>query len=284
MHNLKVIRYISRLQWRKSLHRTQFWLVVILVPLLAYRYMQPVLRFVTATGVNATPVGLTFFLSDYGLSFVVTLGLLMLFSQAPFMDEQMTFVLLRCDNRKWYMGSILYCMETAFFYVLYWCACLLLPLIGKLNLTMEWGKIWTTLCRTDAYFDYRILVKMPYGLLAYDGWQALIYSITLKGTFCMLIVSIIFTGNMIKRIPIGSVVSVLMLLQDYFAMNGHGFAYYWYSPSTMSRLSMLDSTNTFLQPSMWEAFGVLMTATILVQLLGIWAVGKTEIHKTSSRE
>ena len=74
------------------------------------------------------------------------------------------------------------------------------------------------------------------------------------------------------------------VLQDYFAMNGHGFAYYWYSPSTMSRLSMLDSTNTFLQPSMWEAFSVLMIATILVQLLGVWIVGKTEIHKTSSRE
>ena len=279
MRNIRKVFAVTALQWQKNMHRTQFWIVIILVPLLAYRYMSPVMRFARATGVSATPVGIAFYFSDYGFSMILCLGLLLLLSQAPFMDEQMTYVLLRCDNLQWYLGSILYCIMLSSFYIAYWCLCLILPIIRNLDWNMEWGKIWNSLCQTTAFYDYKMTVKMPYVLLSYSGAQALGLSVTLKLLYSAIIACIVFTWNIPWRIPFGSLSVILLMLEDYFAMNGHGYAFYWYSPSTMSRLSMLDNSNTFLQPCAREALLLLTAVFAFLMLIGCTIITHTDINK-----
>lgn len=279
MRNIRRTLAVTALQWYKNMHRSQFWLVIILVPLLAYRYMRPVVSFTRATGINATPVGIAFFFSDYSFSMILCLGLLLLFSQAPFMDEQMTHVLLRCDNLQWYIGSVLYCVMLSSFYVAYWCLCLLLPIIGNIDWSMEWGKIWSSLCQTTAFYEYGMTIKMPYVLLAYSGCQAFALSIVLKLLYSAMIACIVFTWNIPWRIPIGSLSAILLMLEDYFAINGHGYAFYWYSPSTMSRLAMLDNTDTFLQPCAKEAILLMSLVFALLVLVGSTAISHTDINK-----
>ena len=279
MLNVRRVFAITALQWHKNMRRTQFWIVVILVPLLAYRYIRPVVSFTHAMGVNATPSGIAFYFSDYGFSMIMCLGLLLLFSQAPFMDEQMTNVLLRCDNLQWYLGSILYCIMLSSFYIVYWCLCLLLPILGNLDWSMEWGKIWNSLCQTTAFYEYKMTVKMPYVLLSYSGVQALGLSIILKLLYSAIIACIVLTWNIPWRIPFGSLSTILLMLEDYFAMNGHGYAFYWYSPSTISRLSMLDNTNTFLQPCVREALFLLMAICTALILMGSAIITRTDINK-----
>lgn len=279
MRSARGVFDIMALQWRKNMRRAQFWIVIIMVPLLAYRFMIPVVRFTRATGVNATPAGIAFFFSDYTLSMIMCIGLLLLFSQAPFMDEQMTYVLLRCDNRQWYLGSMLYCVTLAGFYVIYWLLCLLLPLAGNLEWSAEWGKIWNSLCKTTAYTEYKMRVKMPYILLSYRGIQALGLSVLLKLLFTIFISCIVFTWNIPWRIPVGSLATVALVLEDFFAMNGRGFIFYWYSPSTMSRLCMLDNTDTFIQPCTREASHVLAALVVLMILIGCAMISRTDINK-----
>jgi hypothetical protein len=279
MANLRNILRISHLQWHKALRRPHFWLLAVLIPLLAYRYMRPAAQFSRAVEIGATPAGLAFFLSDYGLSLIFCLGLILLLAQAPFLDEQLTYVLLRCDNKLWYAGTLLYCLEASLLYLAYWCACLLLPLMGNMEWSLSWGKIWSSLCQTSAAYDYNLAIKTPYILMAYDGAQALALSLALKGLFCWIIAALIFVGNMPWRFPWGTACAILLMLQDYFAMNGHGFAYYWFSPATMSRLSMLDNTNTFLQPSPSEALLTLSAAALVVLAVGWIVSSRIELSK-----
>ena len=281
MHSIKKILAVSALQWFKTFRRTHFWIVIVLVPLLAYRYMNPVLRFSQSTGVNVTPVGIAFFLSDYGVSLIYCLGLILLFAQAPFMDEQMTYVLMRCENGKWYWGTLLYSLSLACGYMLYWCVCLLLPIATNIEWSSDWGKIWNTLCQTSAYYEVEIAVKMPYALLAYNGGTALILSIALKLIYSWMISCIMLIFNTPWRIPFGTTASILLMLQDYFAMNGRGYAYYWYSPATMSRLSMLDSTDTFLQPCPEEAICVLISIVAVVGMTGWLICRVVDINKNT---
>lgn len=282
MPSLKNCLRISYLQWHKTLRRAYLGLLAILIPLLAYRYMRPVAEFIQTTGIRATPVGLAFFLSDYGLSLIFCLGLILLLSQAPFLDAQMTYVLLRCDNKSWYLGTALYCLELSLLYVVYWCVCLMLPLTGHVDWSLDWGKIWNTLCQTSASYDCGLTVKTPYVLMAYSGSQALFLSAGLKILFCWVIAAVILVGNMPWRFPYGTALSILLMLQDYFAMNGHGFAYYWFSPATMSRLSMLDHTNTFLQPCPSEAALTLGALVLLLFILGEIISSKIDLSRPAN--
>ena len=74
MRSARGVFDIMALQWRKNMRRAQFWIVIIMVPLLAYRFMMPVVQFTRATGVKATPAGIAFFFSDYMLSMIMQIG------------------------------------------------------------------------------------------------------------------------------------------------------------------------------------------------------------------
>ena len=73
--------------------------------------------------------------------FVMFLGILVLFCNAPFMDEQHQFIMIRLGKQKWFLGQMIYMLLASFLYfaVMYiFCVIRFIPYINFANL---WGDV-----------------------------------------------------------------------------------------------------------------------------------------------
>lgn len=256
-------------------------LVVALFSLLIQIYaMMPVVQFCDAAGVNMTPFATVFVFNDVYYTFlssVMSLGMIALCAGAPFMNQYQIQVLLRTGRRRWLRGQFGYLAVLSLIYTAYWALCPLLCAFGRIEWSADWGKIWTTLSFTDATRQLRIMLDVPYSIVAqFEPMQALGLSIALRFLYIFILGMIVFVGNLISRSCAGVVAGILITLADYMlTTEGNFVEMFWASPLTLTRLSMLDPTNTWTSPTPGEALTVL---GILAAVLSLYMLLAADRH------
>ena len=87
-------------------------LTVALVSLLMQMYaIQPVVQFCDAAGVNMTPFATVFVFNDIYYTFlstIMSLGMVALCADAPFLSQYQMQVLLRTGRKRWLCGQLVY--------------------------------------------------------------------------------------------------------------------------------------------------------------------------------
>ncbi len=265
MDNIIKIFRIAYYSLKKTFTSSKIYIVMILSFMYVQFMVNPVKVFAENVQIGVSPYVFPFLLtSDYSVKIFLLLVML-LFCNAPFMDEAQLYILIRTGRRKWCAGQILYIMLLSGFYVLLLILFTVIALIPELSLETGWGKVINTFAQTGIAPAHGIPIPFDYSvILKYEPITAMI----LEGFLCWLLFilfgNLIFTINMqISKFAGNAIAAALIFFQMMSEEISPVLTYF--SPASWVSLSFLDLNNTNQYPGISYA----LTAMIIINFVFI---------------
>lgn len=202
----------------------------------------------------------------------ITLLPILLFCDAPFLDEQQPFLIIRIGRTRWAVGQILYILAAS---LIFYLGCLLvttLLLFPHVTFTLDWGKVLHTLTQSHVTWNVHMDVIPASVLQQYSAVQATL----LCGAAMCIVTS--FLGLLMFLCNLWAKREVGILVASFFV----GFAYFieimsvssrtwnsmrYFSPATWVDLSQMGYNN-FRSPS-WSYIFIFGTLLLVVLIIGI---------------
>ena len=146
MGNLKKGWYVCEsnfIQWRKNY---RIWMIAAIETILIFRYLHGLSEYGQATGKTITPFVLPIVFAEAEnsnglLKVLIYLGCVMLFCNAPFLNNQKPYMILRCKRKGWYLGENMYVWLAAFLYMLFISLISLIAVLPTVSTNRLWGEI-----------------------------------------------------------------------------------------------------------------------------------------------
>lgn len=258
---IKVIR-IACYGLKKTFSNSKMYIIIILSFMYVQFMLNPIKIFAENVQIGVSPYLFPFLLtSGYSVKIFLLLVIL-LFCNAPFMDEVQLYILVRTGRRKWCAGQVLYIMILSGFYTLLLIVFTAIALIPELSVETGWGKVINTFAQTGIAASHGIPISFDYSIiLKYNPITAMI----LEGFLCwllfMLFGNIIFTVNMKISKFIGNIIAVFLI---FFQMISEEISpkLTYFSPASWVSLSFLDINNT----SQYPGVGYALTAMVILNI------------------
>src|SRR5699024_10745050 len=158
------IRCCLKSNFHTMLRAPSTWMLLAYVTFLADLYARWIRRFCAADEEWATGAHVVLFINKPYRTLSFDIGILMLFLSIPFISHTSDYEVPRMGRRRWLAGQTVYLLTASGWYVMaseIICALLLLP---RLKLSLEWGRVFTTLARTSAGTTFAFGLNLDYGV------------------------------------------------------------------------------------------------------------------------
>lgn len=240
-------------KWPKSM---RIWLVFILFAIfVSTNFIESIRLFCQQYNVGCAAWLLPLAMAKLNHSLWIMLLPILLFCDAPFLDEQQPFLIIRTGRLRWAVGQILYIFfASAVFYFICMGITVLL-MIPYVEFTPEWGKVIHTLTQSFVAASVDMDVIPATIVENYTAIQAAL----LCGGATWIAVSflglLMFLCNLWSRREIGIIIASCFAGLSYF-IELMGIPYrYWYAARYISPVSWINLANigdgTISSPS-WE--------------------------------
>ncbi len=231
----KVSRYNMRMLWENV--RIPF--VFIIVVLYVMESLSAVLTFSQVMHIDVTPFAFVFLVNNYRIQFVIAACAVILFCNAPFEDESYQYMISRAGKLSWGLGQILYILKTSILYIASLVIAAILPFLGHITWSNEWGKIWGTLGKTNTGADFGVKLSVSQNIIRqYKPVDALVISILLEFSCILCIGLLIYFGNKITAKSIGTFAGTLIAVLDICVSNDWLDWAYGFSPVSLTQLEL----------------------------------------------
>lgn len=205
---MKLIRYMGKSSVIKIFNsKVGTFLLILLVT--AWSYSQPYLNFVKEKNYPISWCIFPFYLSSYGFLSLFYLGIVYINSDVPFMQHINMYQVIRTGRIRWTLGQIGGIFLRSLMITVVSAIATIIPFLGRLELSNEWGKVVYTLAsqrdtaefRMENYLDFRF----NYDILAkFTPVQLMTITILL----CTLICTFLGMAMLLLSLFAGKVVSV----------------------------------------------------------------------------
>lgn len=227
--SLKVCRYQIKM-WKES---PKIYLVFICMFIFLTTYLLPVRVFLEQVGEAASPFILPFLFSNGILSAILFLGIVILFCNAPFYNNNHVFIVLRVGKQSWIVGQMMYIFAASIWYMVLMFLLSILILVPYTNMDGDWGRIWTTLALTDARVQFMIPFQIFYELIIrYKPIESIFLILVIGSLVCYFLGIMLWLIN----ISLGRRVSIVLVMASLLLT---------------SRVTNLPSWVKFLAPISW---------------------------------
>lgn len=212
------------------------------------------------------------FLTTYRYMKIIYLfPLLLLFCDAPFVDANQQFVMIRSSRLSWGIGQMLYIICGSFFYALFMLLSSIVVNIGHIQMGASWGKSLilagtTNICsilgiQYDTVQISSIIVKY------YTPAQAMLWSFLFLWMICIILGLIIYDFNILFQSNIvGLFVAGFLIL--FTAVVDGIQQWIWYSPVSWSSLNNIDVAKTTSLPGIYFVLFVYIGAILALLIAG----------------
>lgn len=212
------------------------------------------------------------FLTTYRYMKIIYLfSLLLLFCDAPFVDANQQFVMIRSSRLSWGIGQMLYIICGSFFYALFMLLSSIVVNIGHIQMGASWGKSLilagtTNICsilgiQYDTVQISSIIVKY------YTPAQAMLWSFLFLWMICIILGLIIYDFNILFQSNIvGLFVAGFLIL--FTAVVDGIQQWIWYSPVSWSSLNNIDVAKTTSLPGIYFVLFVYIGAILALLIAG----------------
>lgn len=233
----KVSRYNMRILWENV--RIPF--VLIIVVLYVIESLSAVLTFSQVMHIDVTPFAFVFLVNNYRIQFVIAACAVILFCNAPFEDESYQYMIFRAGKLSWGLGQILYILKTSILYIASLVIAAIIPFLGHITWSNEWGKIWGTLGKTNAGADFGVKLSVSQNIIRqYEPVDALVISILLEFSCILCIGLIIYCGNKMTAKSVGTFIGMLIAVLDICVSNDWLDWAYGFSPVSLTQLELFN--------------------------------------------
>lgn len=265
----KSIYYIMKYNYKKLFNTPRIYILLILQFIYLWYLISPIVDLSKTVGVRLTP-WLFSHITSYKMSqLFLMLGVIVMFADAPFIDDEYKYILIRSGRKKWALGQILYMVTGTMAYFVITFIFTVILTIPNIFISSDWGRLITTFSNSDTsdYFELLISFKI---LIKYNPITATLLSLLLSCLTGIIISLIMFIINIKFKKSIGIIVatSIVFLDRAIFA-NFPNFKYAYISPVSLSRIDLLDKVSNGMSPTVWHAltFGIVSISILSIILV-----------------
>lgn len=278
MDNVRISFDVCRQNFRRWASNPRIYVIAILLAIYINTTITgPISKMCYGVKIAVSPWVFPFITGNYSVLALLMFGVVLLFCDAPFLDNSQPYVIVRSGKKAWLVGQFLYIFFASLIYYLYIMLLTFLYLLPVMRYQTGWGKILTTLGSTDAGKQFNTIVFQIDILQNYTPLQAMGLSLlmaVLVGTFLGLL---IFTINMKLSRILGAIIASAppLLVNTIFF---YEFLLIYYSPVAWASLAKLDTTGTGLLPTVGYAVFWLIVLILILCVLSFAFMRKKEIE------
>lgn len=125
-------------KWKSSYRVFIVFLSVLVFTFIREDYLR---QYAQDVGLAVTPYFFAFQMDDGITRMLFYFGVVLLFCNAPFMDDQQMFVLVRTGRLRWFAGQLAYIVAANLVYFLWTALTTVLVLIPQVGFSTDWGGI-----------------------------------------------------------------------------------------------------------------------------------------------
>lgn len=254
MRSIRTIFYISFQNIRKWKTDYRVWMLAILILLITHGQISEISRAAAYIGTAQTPWIYPFLYAQFYMKLIYTLPLLLLFCDAPFLDNNQGFLISRTGRTKWCFGQLLYIVLTSALYYLFIIFLTILFPLFQMDWTADWGAILQTLSRTNVMGELEITTfTINQNVLAYfTPFQAMWFTFLVSWLSGVFLGFLVYACNIcLQKKIFGGMVGGFLILLSAFLSNenptGKGASYF--SPMSWNTLNQIDIANMTNSPS-----------------------------------
>ena len=262
---------------KRLLHNLRFYLAVAMVLFVLRDYLHPVKQWVSSLPMGITPWIFPYTTNGLFTQLTTMCGLIFVLCDAPFLDDAQPFIIIRSGRTCWCVGQLLYILCASLLYtcaIAVGCALLMLP---KLEMSMEWGKVISTLA--SGYVELEsFLTFSNYIFETFAPLIAMLLSITYCWLGCSCLGIIMFFFNLSGSRMLGNVVAGVLVLQDLFSMMILPVGSEYFSLVSLTRFGIMLSDLAFgSRGNMIYSAVVLSSVALIFALLSLWRTRKMSV-------
>ena len=261
MVSARTVAHLALIGVRRWATSPRVWVLGVLAVLWIHHLASPWLTFSQSVGVRLSPWVFPFTLADWYMAMIAVLGVVLLFCDAPFVNNSTPYECIRSGRRHWVVGQVAYVALAAAILVTFLVAVSVACVAPNVAFMGGWGKVLKTLAETSAGkngppISYRLM-------LTYAPWQALALSSLILFLESVFVGLAMFTANLVSKKRAGGVlVGMLLAFLPAFAdMVGLSRVYY-FVPTAWANLGMLAGGGRY--PSLSYIVGVLCGAILVL--------------------
>lgn len=264
--------------FRKWATNYRVWVIAILMVIFTQSFTKEIGDFAELVQIPVSPWIFPFLYNQRYVKLLFFFPLILLFCDAPFLDDNQPYVIARSGRFAWSLGQIAYVVFGSGVYFLFLILCTILLNFPHMMFTMDWGKVIGTLSSTDAASQIGVKTAISSHIIRYFTplsamWFTWLLS-WLSGVFLGLVIYVVNTVT--KTRVMGVLAASFFLVLDAVVLGFPGWMHF--SPVSWSNLDFIDIGGITSYPNItyvFSAYGVLICVLIV---LAVWASRRQPIE------
>ena len=275
MRSVRTILAICMQNIRKWNKDYRVWSIAVLVLIMINIYIND---FHDLCGKLHSPMPIwifPFMYSQYYMKVIFTIPLLLLFCNAPFIDNNQIYVYLRSGRTKWLLGQLSYIfLSSAIYYIFIFAFTFILMSLNDTAYSLEWGKVLRTIAEVNmsGLGNYPFIQVSDMVIRCFTPIQAVVFTLLVSWSNAVLIGTIIFTFNyLLKNKYIGVTIASFGIVFSFFVEIAGYPDLINYSPTSWITLDKIDIGGRTAYPSFyycitvyWTIIAALVTAVFVL--------------------
>ena len=258
--------------------------------ILAWTYDQPYLQFVKEKEYPISWCVFPFYMTSYSILSIFYFGIIYINSDVPFLQHVNMYQVIRVGRKRWAFGQVGGILLRSFFAVAFSAFAAILPFIGRLEFSGEWGKMIKTLSAQRGADNYgmdagqTLEFRFFYEILnEFTPVQLMLITILLCTLICTFL-GVLMLLISLSAGKIAGVVSALVFVAALFVVenvNGpwklriaHFVPTYWAEVALLKTIA----NGRFRLPPLWYMFTVLVLAILIMSVLIYRKAKHMEFH------
>lgn len=273
MKSVKISLIVAIQNIRKWRTNYRIWILVIFVQC----YTKEISTNALAMGMKSSPWLYPFLYTDRYIRILFMLPLIFIYCDAPFIDKNQIYILMRCKRKLWSIGQIIYIFMTSAMYFSLIAAMTIVLNIRNIEYMNDWGKVLGTLAFSNVPLVKGTAVTISTYILTYFTPTQAMFFTWLLSVLCGGILGLIIYGcNVISKSKVVGIVASGFLVILSAAVSGNEMAQ-WFSPVSWTTLNKLDVGKLTQYPTFTYVMVVYMTAIIILSVWIIKVIEKKDV-------
>lgn len=267
MRLLKIIFAVTIQNFRKWLTDYRIWAIVVILFILIHENVHNLAEFSKTAGIDSSPWIFPFLYSQYHQKLIFTMPLILVFCNAPFVDNNSIFIIKRSGKLLNTAGQIIYIVFAVFVYYLFiFLSSLIFSLpYGEFN--NEWGKVLNIIAYTNAASNagYHFLDASGFVMTYFTPLLACWFTFLLSWLSGILIGLVVYAFNLMSSVKyLGCIAGSIIIIYSSFVAAFGTKKLLYFSPVSWNTLNNLDVGGLTSNPSFAYCMSVYLISIFIL--------------------
>ena len=265
---------------RKWSSNSRIKMCLVLSVLFVYAYTKGIGTLSAYLGKDVSPWIYPFLFTYRYMKIVFMAPIIFIFCDAPFVDTNQMYVMLRTKRSTWCRGQLLYIVTGSFLYAMLLMLSSMFVNIGHMEWNTAWGDVLgvaaTTNILSGMQLNYTTIKVSSKIVLYFTPLQAMFFSFILMWLSFIFIGLIIYVLNVATRTKLAGVFTAgfFVLLT---ALADGNTRLTWFSPISWNSLNIIDVGKTTTYPTIDYVLAMYIGMIIILAVLAVILGRKQEI-------